>query len=171
MRNSLIATVLSGMVLVPAQAQEYQIDTGHSALIWGVQHLGLGNTYGRFNDFGGTIIYDPDDLATSAVDVTVQIASIDSADAKRDAHLRNADVFDAGTFPTMTFRGEGFRPVAGKENTYAVDGEITLRGISKPLSVEFVKIGQGPQPMMDNRPAVGFQSQFILNRHDFGVGQ
>lgn len=164
---ALLATL--GTLGTPLGAQEYQIDTTHSSLIWGIQHLGLGNTYGRFNDFAGTVRFDRADLDNSSVEIEVQVASIDSNSQKRDDHLRNADFFDAGTYPTITFSATGFRP-ADEPDTWIVPGEITIRGETRPLEATVRLIGQGTHAMA-KKPAVGFESEFVLDRTDFGVGQ
>jgi len=156
--------------LQQASAQEYSVDTGHSAVIFGIQHVGLGNTYGRFNDFSGTIDYDPDDPAQGSVTVTVQVASVDSHSKKRDEHLRNADFFDAGTHPTMTFTGTGFQPVDGKDGHYTLTGELTIRGTTKEITVPVHKVGAGTHPFL-KVPAIGFEAEFHIPVKEFGIGQ
>jgi len=169
MRHLLLVPLLLAAAST-AHASEYVIDTSHSALIWGVQHVGLGNTYGRFNDFSGTITFDSEDLASSGAEVTVQMDSVDSHSKKRDAHLRNADFFDAGTHPTMTFSGTGFEAVEGEADTYRITGELTLRGETREITVTLRKTGQGQHPMA-KKPAIGFEGEFTLPFKEFGVGQ
>lgn len=151
-------------------AETYQVDPVHSTAIWGIQHIGLGNTYGRFNDISGTIVFDPDDLAASSVQISIPVASIDSGNQKRDDHLRNADFFDAGTHPEITFTGEGFAAVAGKEDVFLVPGELTIRGTTKPVELEVELLGMG-QHAMEKKPAIGFESEFTIDRTEYGVGQ
>ena len=168
MKTAFITALLT-LTFAPAFSAEYAVDKGHSALIWSVKHLGLGYTYGRFNDFAGTITYDANNLKSSAVNITAQVGSIDSNDTKRDGHLRSADFFDAATFPTMTFVGTGFQ-AGEKEGTYSVTGKLTLRGVSKEITVPFKKTGEG-EHFFAKKPAIGFEGQFSINPKDYGVGQ
>ncbi|MHC5068790.1 MAG: YceI family protein [Planctomycetota bacterium] len=164
-RFALIALATAGAA---APAAEFTVDTGHSSAIWGIHHLGLGNVYGRFNDIGGSVDWDAANPGASSVSISIKTASIDSAVKKRDDHLRNADFFDAGTYPTMTFTGSGFSPVAGKADTFTVSGELTIKGVTKPITVEVVKTGEG-EHFMAKKPAVGFETRFTINRRDFDV--
>ena len=154
--------------ITAVHATEYAVDTGHSALIFGIQHIGLGNTYGRFNDFSGTITFDAEDLAGSAVRIAAKIGSIDTDNTKRDSHLRAADVFDAATYPEMSFVGTGFTATE-RDDHYTVSGTLTIRGISKEIIVPFHKVGEAEH--FAKKPAIGFEGEFIINPHDFGVGQ
>ena len=163
------ATLAFGMaMLLPAESQEYDIDTSHSSLNFSIQHIGLGNTWGRFNDFSGTIQYDAEQLPSSSIQLTAKIASVDTHNKKRDDHLRNTDIFDAGTYPTMTFSGKGFKKIANDQ--YEVTGELTIRDISKKVTVILKKIGEGSH-FFAKKPAIGFEADFNIDRKDFGVGQ
>ena len=172
MRLTILTTlILAAVASLPAATTTYNVDASHSAILWGIQHLGLGNTYGRFNDFSGTVVFSEDDLANSSVELTIQVASIDSASKKRDDHLRNADFFDAGTHPTATFKAKGFKAVEGKENHWLVPGELTLRGTTKPIEAAVHLVGKGPHPMAGNKAAIGFEGELVIDRTQFGVGQ
>jgi polyisoprenoid-binding protein YceI len=163
------ATLAFGMALfLPAESQEYAIDTSHSALNFSIQHIGLGNTWGRFNDFSGTIEYDASQLSSSSIQLTANIASVDTHNKKRDDHLRNTDIFDAGTYPTMSFSGKGFKMVS--KDQYEVTGELTIRDISKKITVILQKIGEGTH-FFAKKPAIGFEVDFNIDRKDFGIGQ
>jgi len=170
MKHPLIAlTALAFSLMSPSFALEYEIDASHSATIFGIQHIGLGKTYGRFNDFKGTIHFDAADLSTSSLSVTIQVASVDTYNEKRDKHLRNADFFDAGTYPTMTFNGKGFTPVEGKKDTYKIKGMFTLLNQSKEIEVEIVKTGE-VEHFFAKKPALGFESMFSISQKDFSFG-
>ena len=152
-----------------AVAEEFKIDASHSALLFSIQHIGLGNTWGRFNDFGGTINFDAAKPEEASVSVVAKIASVDTNNAKRDTHIRNADLLDAGTFPEMTFEGKGFVPVADKEGHYNVTGTFTLRGKSVEVTVPFHLVGATTH-FFTKKPAVGFEGVFSINPKEFGVG-
>ena len=138
-------------------------------MIWGIQHIGLGNTYGRINDFTGKIVYDANNLAESSVSIVAQVGTIDSNDEKRDNHLRAADIFDVATHPELSFVGTGF--VKGEEEGhYLVTGTFTMRGVSKEITVPFHKVGEGTH-FFTKKPAIGFEGEFFVNPKEFGVGQ
>lgn len=163
--------LLTLLVWAGLSAAEYQVDLGHSALVFSTQHVGLGNTWGRFNDFTGSVTWDPANLAGCAVSVTAQVASVDTGLPARDNHLRQADILDAAAFPTMTFVGKGFTALA-EANTYAVTGSFSLHGVARDITVNFRKVGEGKTPDPANsKPAVGFEGEFTINPVDFGVGQ
>lgn len=167
-KKSLLGLGVSLLMILPLSATSYKIDTSHSALLFSIQHLGLGNTWGRFNAFDGTIVYDPSKLEASSVSVTAKIASVDTDNKKRDDHLRNTDVFDAGTYPEMKFEGKGFKSLGDKK--YEVKGTLTIRDKSLPLTVVLKKIGEGKH-FFAKKPAIGFETEFIIDRRAYGVGQ
>jgi len=147
----------------PAPAT-YQIDPVHSELSFRVRHL-IGRVAGTFNEWSGTLVLDPADLAGGRVDVTVQTASINTLNADRDAHLRTPDFFATDSFPTMTFRSQR---VEVNGDQLKVHGDLTLRGVTKPvvLSGRYLgRIGQDPW----GKERVAFLASTTLNRHDFGV--
>lgn len=163
-----VLLLMSAATFLPLAAETYKVDTTHSALQFSIQHLGLGNTWGRFNDFEGEIMFDEKDLANSSVDVVANVASVDTHNKKRDDHLRNTDILDAGTYPKMSFKGEGFKMVS--KDAYEVSGAFTLHGVTKNITVTLKKIGEG-QHFFAKKPAIGFEADFTINRKDFGVGQ
>jgi polyisoprenoid-binding protein YceI len=153
-----------------SQAETYVVDKSHSAVIFGIQHMGLGNTYGRFNDFSGTITFDDAKLKSSKIELEIKTASVDSYNKKRDDHLRNSDFFDAGTYSTMSFSSTSIEKVEGKKDAYKVSGELTLLSKSKTISFELVKVGSGMH-FYAKKPAIGFEAQFAISRKDFSFGK
>ncbi len=156
------------LISVTAQAEIYQVDTPHSSLIFSIQHMGLGNTWGRFNDFSGTIDFDAKNLANSSIKVEAKTASVDTNNKKRDDHLRNADFFDAGTFPSMSFSGKGFKEVS--DNNYEVTGSLNIHGEKQDVTVVLKKVGEAIH-FSKKKPAVGFEAEFSIERKDFNIGQ
>lgn len=150
-------------------AQEYGIDTSHSGVVWFAQHLGLGYTVGRFNNFEGSISYDASKPEATSVTLEIDVASIDSSNKKRDDHLRNADFFDAGTYPKITFKSSTVTAVTGKADTLSVTGDLTMHGTTKSITFEVKKTGAG-EHFMAKKPAIGFWAEFTVKRSDFGVG-
>lgn len=170
MKTTIIILTCCLLAVSSLDAVEYQIDNTHSATIFSVQHLGLGYSYGRFNTFSGTINFDEAALDQSSIHMEIDVASVDTDNKKRDDHLRNADFFDAGTHPKMTFTSTSIKAVDGKKDTYAVSGKLSIRGTSKDITVETKKVGQGIHAMTQT-PAIGFETQFSIDRTEFGVGQ
>jgi polyisoprenoid-binding protein YceI len=150
-------------VHAPAAAPvQWEIDTSHSELTFRVRHL-VSRVRGRFNQFGGTIVADPANLAGGSVNVTVQTASIDTNNERRDTHLRSADFFDAATHPTITFRSTRVE-VSGNE--LKVHGNLTMRGVTKPVVLEGQMLEVGGAP---GRRRIGFEATTTVNRMDYGV--
>ncbi len=153
-----------GFVLVATQgwaaAETYTIDPVHSSIGFGVKHMMVSQTNGQFNKYDGTIIYDPNDLSQSKVDITVEVASIDTRDEKRDAHLKAGDFFDAAQFQTITF-------VSKQINKDSIVGDLTMKGVTKEVTIP-VTIA-GPVNSMAGTPLIGITGTFTLNRQDYGV--
>jgi polyisoprenoid-binding protein YceI len=143
-------------------AGTWAIDPVHSAVGFSVRHLMVSKVRGTFNDFTGAITVAED--GTASVTAEIQVASIDTKNADRDAHIKSADFFDAEQFPTATFTSTGIRT---KGDDYVVDGNFTLRGVTRPveLALEF----NGVNPGMGNGPVAGFEATTVLNRKDFGI--
>jgi len=142
----------------------YTLDTSHSQVGFVVKHMMVSKVRGRFDDFAGTITI-ADDPAESSVEVSVQLASIDTRDAKRDEHLRSADFFTTDEHPTMTYRSTGVRHDGG--NRWHVDGELTLLGITRPVALEVEFEGAATDPWGGSR--IGFSAKGEVNREDFGM--
>jgi polyisoprenoid-binding protein YceI len=140
------------------------IDPVHSEIGFSVRHLMVSKTRGRFTSFSGELSTGNDPL-DSKVDVSIELASIDTGNADRDAHVRSADFFDVEQFPTMTYRSTGVRRDGDR---FLVDGELSLHGVTKsvPLAVQ-VNGFAADTPFGDSR--VGFSATAEVNRDDFGI--
>ena len=164
----LITAVGFGILLASsALAEIYSIDKSHSAVIFNVRHL-VSRTNGRFNDFAGTIQYDPRAPEKARVSATIQVASIDTDNEKRDGHLKSEDFFDATQFPTITFTST---KVEKKGDLLLITGDLTMHGVKKSivLPVEILGMGTHPSPRMKGAPVVGFASELAIKRSDYGV--
>jgi polyisoprenoid-binding protein YceI len=150
-------------VEVPA-AGTYELDISHSSVAFSVRHLMVSKTKGRFAEFAGTITI-ADDPLESSVQVEIQTASVDTRDDTRDGHLRSGDFFDAEAFPVITYRSTKVTPGAG--GTWAVDGELTVRDVTRavPLTVSFE--GGAVDPWGNAR--IGFEAHTELDREAFGL--
>ncbi|MBT4524519.1 MAG: YceI family protein [Phycisphaerae bacterium] len=145
----------------PVNESAFQIDSVHSTAIFKAHHLGAGMFYGRFNDVTGTIQVDN---GMPVFAVSIAIDSVDTNSTRLDGHLKSPDFFNAVEFPTMMFKSNSSTLIGGK--TYEVIGEITMHGITKPLTVQMVKTGQ-----VKNRRGemIGYETEFNLARSDFGM--
>ncbi|MBF6189665.1 YceI family protein [Nocardia implantans] len=143
-------------------AGTWAIDPAHSTLGFSVRHLMVSKVRGRFTDFSGKLVIGEDGSASAEAEIRVDSVTTDNE--QRDAHLRTADFFQAEQFPVATFKSTGFR-VNGDD--FVVDGEFTIRGVTKPVSldVEFL----GVNPGMGNGPVAGFEAKTVINRRDFGI--
>ncbi|MFD4366758.1 YceI family protein [Rhodococcus sp. NPDC058521] len=143
-------------------AGTWAIDPTHSTVGFSVRHLMVSKVRGTFNDFSGAIEVGED--GSTSVKAEIQVSSIDTKNADRDAHVKSADFFDAEQFPTATFTSTGVR---AKGDDYVVDGEFTLHGVTKSveLNLEFNGVSEG----MGAGPVAGFEATTVLNRKDFGI--
>ena len=158
--NTTLRTVRD--IQVP-QAGTYEIDPSHSVVEFVVRHLGLAKVRGRFNQFGGTIEIG-EDPTDSSVEVSIDAASIDSRDEKRDEHLRSADFLDATNHPALEFRSTGIRQ---EGDTWFVDGDLSIRGEARPVGLELEFEGATTDPWGNVR--MGCSAVTEVNREDFGL--
>jgi polyisoprenoid-binding protein YceI len=129
-----------------------------------VKHL-FSNVTGRFNDFSGTIVGDPAKPEEAKVNVVIQVASIDTKDAKRDLHLRSDEFFDVEKFPTIQFTGKKVHRTG--QDTAFVSGDLTMRGITKEVILQTKFLGRGKG--MTGRIHTGWEARTALKRSDFGL--
>jgi len=160
------ALILASLMLaVPSRAEpvKYDLDTEHTAVTFKVRHF-FSNVPGRFARFSGTLMIDEEDLANSSVQVEIDAASIDTNEEARDRHLRSDAFFDVANHPTITFVSTGVRPRG--ESKLFIDGNLTIRGITKPVTLEGEVLGFGN--MYGVRRAA-FEATATINRKDFDV--
>lgn len=147
-----------------AAAGDYQVDASHSAVIFRAKHFGASYTYGSFNNLSGTVKIDADP-AKSEVSVEIDTASLFSGDKKRDDHLKGPDFLNVKQFPKVTFKSTAIKAAgAGK---YEVAGDLTLHGVTKPVTAVFEHIGFGAHPMVQGANLTGFHSAITIKRSDY----
>jgi polyisoprenoid-binding protein YceI len=177
LRAGLVATAIACSALAIAAAPRaslpaahagapgsYSIDPVHSSVLFRIKHLGASYFYGRFNEVHGTITFDEANPASSSIDVEVKIESVDTHAAKRDADLKGADFFNAATFPTATFKSKSW---SKSGDAYEVTGDLTIHGVTKPVTAKFEKTGTGKSQRGGS--LIGFETVFNVKRSDFGV--
>src|SRR5688572_18121947 len=165
----LSAALLSALVAAPAFAApvEYVIDPGHTQVEFTWNHFGYSNITARVDQVEGKLVYDPENPAGSSAKATMSIDSIDAGVDKLDAHLKSADFFDAAKFGTAEFASTAVE--AAGEGKLKVTGDLTIHGVTKPITLD-VTINQVNEHPMKKVPAAGFDAHATLKRSDFGVG-
>lgn len=148
-----------------ANANEtYTIDPVHSAVGFKIRHF-VAKVPGKFTQFSGTITVDRANLEKSSAEATIQVASIDTENQKRDDHLRNADFFDAAKFPTMTFKSKSWKKTG--TDKYDVTGDLTLKGVTKEVVLKVTSLGFGPG--MGGAQLSGWEATTTINKADFNM--
>ncbi|HPF69089.1 MAG TPA: YceI family protein [Candidatus Krumholzibacteria bacterium] len=155
------ATVLAAL---PAAAADWQLDQAHSSVGFSIRHMTVSKVKGSFNAFEGTVTGDPAVPTSLAVEVVIQVASIDTGNRDRDDHLLNPDFFDAATYPTITFRSTGVT-MDGSEGK--LKGELTMHGVTKPVELDLEYAGVMDDPWGYRR--AGFSASGTIDRQDFGL--
>lgn len=148
-------------------ADEWKIDSDHTSFYFDIKHI-YATVRGSFNDFSGTIRFDPDDPSSGRFDLTVEVDSIDTGNSKRDVHLGSADFFDASRYPRMTFRSSRVRHAG--DNRYLVDGTLTIKDVSREKTLEFIYWGQRENPLMPGKIVAGLDTRLTIDRLLYHVG-
>ena len=143
----------------------WNIDPSHSAIAFSVRHMVISKARGRFTKWSGELQFDAEKPRASSVQVTIDPASIDTADAQRDAHLRSADFLEVEKFPTASFRSTKVEEV--ESGVYRVIGDLTVHGVTKPVVLEVTYEGTGKDPWGGER--AGFSGSTTIDRKDFGL--
>lgn len=185
-RNAIVAAALAALVALPlvggaavvnvgAQTTkvayapipggDYKIDPAHSLIGFAVRHLEINWVEGRFKEFEGTIHYDDKDVTKSSVEFSAKVASIDTEVEARDKHLRTADFFEVEKYPTMTFKST--RVERKGKDAFVLHGDLTLKGVTKPVALPFTLKGAVKDPWGNTR--FGIDAETKINRRDFGI--
>ena len=151
---------------VVAQSGTYTIDPTHTMVIAQWSHLGFSNPSLNFADAAGSITYNAEDPSASSVEVTLPLSGITSYTDKFDEHLSAGDFFDVAKFPQATFKSTSVTANGG--NAFTVVGDLTIKDITKPVTLEVTLNGAGPHPMTKQQ-AIGFDATAQLKRSDFGL--
>jgi len=159
------AILLLATPLALAQTSTWVPDKAHSQVGFSVLHLGLSNVRGHFGNIGGTIVLDESDVAKSSVNVTIDVSTVDTGVAQRDADLKSPNFFDIGQHPTATFVSTSVKKDGGG---LTVSGNLSLHGVIRPVVLQ-VEGPTGPIPGMDKKPHSGFSATATINRTEFGI--
>lgn len=166
-KTAIILSAFFVLTAFTASINTWKNDKPHSQLAFTVTHLGISDVSGTFNDFDVTVNSVKPDFSDASFELTAKIASIDTRVEARNNHLKSADFFDAANYPELTFKSTSLKK-QGK-NSYKLSGDLTMRGITKPVTMNLKYRGATQNPM-SKATTVGFQLDGIIKRSDFSVG-
>lgn len=168
MRRLLAIAALLAAAAMPSRAgaADYVIDPIHTHVLFKVDHLGFAKMIGLFTDVSGTIGFDPDNVAGSTLNVVIKTDSLETQYAPRDKDLKGADWFNVTEFPEMVFVGTSYRKK--DEHSGTVTGNLTLHGVTRPVTLDVTlnKLGENP---LKKKQEAGFSATAKLKRSDFGI--
>lgn len=148
-----------------ASATDYTIDPSHSAVTFKIRHLAISSVAGSFGTFEGNISFNPDKVDESKAEASIKAESIDTANKKRDDHLRSADFFEVAKFPELKFVSQKVVPIS--KERFQVKGDLTLHGVTKPVTLDVTYNGKAKD--FENNERVAFSANTTVNRKDFGL--
>lgn len=159
-----LAGVVVAMGVASAGPATYKIDPAHSEVGFDIRHI-FTKVHGRFTRFTGTIVHDPQNLTASRVDVQIEAASISTDNDRRDQDLRSSNFFAVDSFPTLTFVSRSVS--AGANGAIVVNGDLTMHGVTRPVTLNASFLGSGPA--MGGVTRAGFEGSTRVNRKDWGI--
>jgi polyisoprenoid-binding protein YceI len=148
-----------------AAPQTFKIDPSHSSVGFAVRHF-FSKVPGSFAKFDGTIVYDAENVANSKAEATIQVASVNTNDTKRDAHLQNEDFFVAEKFPTITFKSKSWTKTGA--DTFDIVGDLTIKDVTQEVTVKAKLLGVGPG--MRGATLSGWEGTTTIDRTKFNMG-
>ena len=144
---------------------KWKIDPGHSEIQFKVKHLVISTVTGTFKTFSGEVYSETGDFDNASVRFSIDVDSVDTNQPQRDAHLKTGDFFEAEKYPQISFESNSFKKISGNE--YKLEGDLTMRGVTKPVSLN-VEFGGSAKDLQGNIK-YGFEVTGTINRKQFGV--
>lgn len=160
-------SILLTLFAIASFSQTWVSDHAHSHLGFSISHLMISEVTGDFKQFEVKANFSKQDFSDANIELTAQIASINTDEEKRDTHLKSDAFFDAQQFPTLVFKSSSFKP--GKGNNYKLMGNLTMHGVTKPVVLDAVFKGKVTNPM-NKKEIVVFSVSGVLSRSEFGIG-
>ena len=168
MKKLIIAGLAVSAITLTAAArlevERYELDRSHTNIGFVVRHLGVSNVRGKFNKFDGEILLDTEDITKSSVRVTIDVASIDTDNERRDNHLRSEDFFEVARFPGITFVGKRVEKMGQQ---LVVHGDLTIRDVTRQVAIPFEL--SGPVNVGRGQKKLGAEGSITINRFDYGL--
>jgi polyisoprenoid-binding protein YceI len=166
-RLALLTGVLAlAAPLALAQTSTWTNDPAHSEVDFSITHLAISNVHGRFGHITATLVTNDADITKSTVNATIDVTGVDTGEDKRNAHLKSPDFFDVATYPTATFVSTS---VSKSGDTLIINGNLTLHGVTKPVTLT-AEGPRGPVQGMDHKQHAGFSASTTISRSAFGIG-
>lgn len=159
-----LATLLVAGLPLSSQAEKWKVDSAHTTVGFSVSHL-FTSVQGRFDQFEGTIVFDPANPEATVVRGTVEAASINTNNDKRDKHLRSGDFFNAKQFPKLRFESTKVTVTEGRNGKIA--GNLTIHGVTRAVVLDVKFLGSGKDPWGNVR--AGFRAELTIDRRDYGL--
>ena len=156
---------MSEVSTAPAVTGNYTIDPVHSRIGFSVRHMMVSKVRGQFNEYSGSGYFDAEDPSQSHAELTIEASSIDTHNPDRDTHLRSNDFLAMDEYPEITFKSTKVEPGAG--GRFSVTGDLTIRGVTKPVTLDLEYLGSTTDPWGNQR--LGFEGGTKINRRDWGV--
>lgn len=150
-------------MVAPAAAATFTVDPVHSTLVYRIRHNGVAPFHGRFNKVEGAFALDPENPASGQIELTVDAASVDTANQRRDGHLKSGDFFNVEQFPEITFKSTKIEK--GENGDFKVTGDLTLHGVTKPITVDL----KHAQRTTERGTVAGLATEFTIKRSDFDM--
>ena len=168
MRQTIVAALAGVALLVPSlsQAATWKSDPKHASVQFAVRHLMVATVRGTFDKFDVTATIDENDVSQSSVEATIEVASVNTRNEKRDNHLRGADFFDVAKHPTITFKSKAVEKI--QDHTYKVTGDLTLMGVTQEV---VLNVSGSPKAIQDpwGNSRLGGAATTTINRTDYGL--
>lgn len=167
LRYVALAGLLAAAGVANAAPVTYKLDPGHTMVLFSWNHFGFSNPSANLGNVDGTLVYDEKDPTKATVEATLPLTGLDTFVPKLDEHLKSADFLDAAKYPTVTFKST--KVAAAGKGKLKVTGDLTVHGVTKPVTLDVTLNKVGPHPMMKVQ-TVGFDATATIKRSDFGVG-
>jgi len=167
-RSVIIVSMLCISVFAFAEAEIWEIDKAHSNIYFDVRHT-YATVRGQFDEFSGTLRFDPDNLAVSNVRFEISTKSVNTRIPNRDNHLRSEDFFAVKEYPSMTFQSTSVKQKEG--NQYTLVGNLTIKGKTHKVAMPFTYFGVRENPLKKGQMVAGFETRFSIDRLEYLVGQ
>ena len=167
MKKIIVSTAALIFMAATAFAQEWNMDKAHSQVMFAIGHMGINTITGSFGSVTAKFTASKDDFSDAAIELTADVTSINTGVEQRNNHLKSPDFFDATKYGTLTFKSTSFRKTGDK--TYELTGDLTLHGVTKPVTLTAVYNGSTVNPM-SKKTTAGFKVTGIIKRSDFGIG-
>jgi polyisoprenoid-binding protein YceI len=164
MKKSVLVSLLSLALIGTVSAETYTIDSVHSSVGFTLRHL-VSKFSSSFTKVSGTVNYDAAAPEKSSVEATVEIASVNTANEKRDNHIKSPDFFDATKFPSATFKSKSWKKTG--ENTFDVTGDLTIKDVTKEVVLKTELVGSGPG--MGGATLTGWSATTTIKKSEFGL--